>query len=59
MYYGVYTKPKPDYGRLAEAFGGYGETVTDPAEVKPALLRALDEVHGGRLALLDIILPEC
>jgi acetolactate synthase-1/2/3 large subunit len=57
-YYGVYTKPKPAYGKLAEAFGGYAETVTDPGEVKPALLRALDEVGNGRLALLDVILPE-
>jgi thiamine pyrophosphate-dependent acetolactate synthase large subunit-like protein len=57
-YYGVYTKPKPAYDKLAEAFGGYAETVTDPGEVKPALLRALDEVGKGRLALLDVILPE-
>jgi len=57
-YYGVYEEPKPDYPKLAEAFGGYGETVADPAEVKPALLRALDEVEEGRIALLDVILPK-
>jgi len=32
--------------------------VTDPGEVKPALLRALDEVGKGKLALLDVILSE-
>ncbi len=55
-YYGVYMKPKPDYVKVAEAFGGYGETVEDPSEVKPALLRALREVGEGRLALLDVVL---
>lgn len=56
--YGVYAKPKPDYAKLSEAFGGYGEEVTDPSEVKPALLRALKQVKAGRHALLDVILPE-
>jgi len=55
-YYGVYEQPKPLYGKLAEAFGGYAETVVDPEEVKPALLRALDQVEKGRLALCDVIL---
>ena len=32
--------------------------MTDPGEVKPALLRALDEVGKGKLALLDVILSE-
>jgi len=57
-YYGVYEEPKPDYSKIAEAFGGYAEMVEDPAEVRPALLRALDEVEGGRMALLDVILPK-
>jgi acetolactate synthase-1/2/3 large subunit len=56
--YGVYAKPKPDYSKLSESFGGYGEEITDPSEVKPALLRALQQVKKGRHALLDVILPE-
>ena len=56
--YGVYAKPKPDYAKLSEVFGGYGEEITDPSEVKPALLRALQQMKNGRHALLDVILPE-
>ena len=58
IFYGVYEEPKPLYGKLAEAFGGYAETVVDPEEVKPALLRGLDEVEKGKLALCDIILKK-
>lgn len=42
--------------KLAEAFGGYAETIKDPSEVRPALLRALDQVEKGNLTLLDVIL---
>jgi acetolactate synthase-1/2/3 large subunit len=54
-YYGV-DIPKLDYVKLAEAFGGYGEVVNDPAEVESALLRALEQERNGRLALLDVII---
>ncbi len=54
--YGVYAKPRPEYVKIAEAFGGYGETVEDPSEVKPALQRALEEVGNGRVGLLDVVL---
>ena len=57
--YGVTCAPKPDYAKLSEVFGGYGEMVTDPYEIKPALLRALKQVKNGRHALLDIILTGC
>jgi acetolactate synthase-1/2/3 large subunit len=56
--YGVYTKPKPDYVKLSESFDGYGDEITDPSEVKPALIRALQQVKNGRHALLDVVLPE-
>lgn len=55
-YYGVYTRPRPDYAKIAHAFGGHGETVEDPSDVKPALQRALEEVRNGRTGLLDVIL---
>ncbi len=41
--YGVYTRPKPDYVKISEAFDGYAEEVKDPSDVKTALLR----VSGG------------
>jgi acetolactate synthase-1/2/3 large subunit len=39
------------YHRVAEAFGGYGEFVTDPEQVGPAFLRALE---SGVPAILNI-----
>lgn len=58
-YYGVSTKPRPRYEKLVEAFGGYGETIEEPSNVKPAILRGLSHVKKGKLALLDVILEEC
>lgn len=40
------------YDKLAEALGCYGERVTDPAEIRPALQRAVD---SGLPAVLDVI----
>ncbi len=57
-YHGVRKEPKPDYAKMAEAFDGYGETVENPEEVRPALIRALNQVKKGRLALLDVNLPK-
>jgi len=44
--------PKVTFTKVAEAFGAYGEEVTDPAEVTAAIARCLKEVRGGRPALL-------
>jgi acetolactate synthase-1/2/3 large subunit len=57
--YGVYTKPKPDYVKISEAFDGYAEEVRDPSDINSALLRALKQMKKGNHALLDIVLPEC
>ena len=46
----------PDYSTLIQPFGGYGERVEDPSEVKPALERALAAVNAGQTALLDVVL---
>ncbi len=43
--------PEFDYSKCAESFGCYGEVVTDPNEIKPALKRALS---SGKPAVLDI-----
>jgi acetolactate synthase-1/2/3 large subunit len=48
--------PEPDFGALARAMGCYGEgPVERPADIRPALLRALDEVKNGRPALVDVV----
>lgn len=45
----------PDYVKVIEAFGGYGEKVEDPAALPDALKRAQEAVRGGRTALLDVV----
>lgn len=51
---GTAIDPSPDYAVLVQACRAYGETVEDPAEVPGALKRALDRVHAGQAAVLDI-----
>ena len=53
---GLSIAPRPDYPALARAFGGYGETVERPSEVRPALARGLDAVAKGNLALIEMVL---
>jgi acetolactate synthase-1/2/3 large subunit len=48
--------PRPEYAKLAEAYGGYGEKVAQPQEVRGALQRALNELAKGRLALIHMVL---
>jgi acetolactate synthase-1/2/3 large subunit len=43
-----------DFSKIGEAFGAYGEKLTDPAQVPAALDRAIKEVRGGRSALLHV-----
>jgi acetolactate synthase-1/2/3 large subunit len=48
--------PNPDFAALARAMGCYGEgPIDDPAELGPALRRAIDQVKQGRLALVDAV----
>ncbi len=55
-YFGVDIAPPPDYTKVAEAFDAYGERVAEPANIEPALNRALEQIASGRAALLDVIL---
>lgn len=48
-------KPSPDFEKMADTCGGYGEKVEDPAELPAALKRALDKVRSGTPALLNVI----
>ncbi|MBY8985406.1 MAG: thiamine pyrophosphate-binding protein [Candidatus Lokiarchaeota archaeon] len=43
--------PEFDYGRCAEIFGCYGESVSDPNEIKNALQRAK---NSGKPAVIDV-----
>jgi thiamine pyrophosphate-dependent acetolactate synthase large subunit-like protein len=40
-----------DYARCAESFGCYGESVTEPDELQPALRRAVD---SNKPAVIDV-----
>jgi len=53
---GTSIDPVPDYAALARAYGGVGERVERPRDVRAALQRGFDAVAQGRLALLDVIL---
>ena len=49
-------EPAPDYAAICEACGGYGRTVTDPAQLPQAMAEALRVVRDeGRQALLNVI----
>jgi thiamine pyrophosphate-dependent acetolactate synthase large subunit-like protein len=54
-YFGTHIQG-PDYVKVIEAFGGYGERVEDPEALPDALLRGLEATRAGRTALLDVVL---
>lgn len=57
-YEGGLIDPPPDFAKMAESVGAYGENVADPAEVGPALQRALGIVRGGTPAVVAVRLPQ-
>lgn len=44
-----------DYAAMARAFGGYGERVTEPGEIIPAIKRGIEQTQNGVPALLEFI----
>jgi acetolactate synthase-1/2/3 large subunit len=44
-----------DYAAMARAFGGYGERVTDPKEIIPAIKRGIEQTQKGVPVLLEFI----
>jgi acetolactate synthase-1/2/3 large subunit len=44
-----------NYADMARAFGGYGERVTEPSEIVPAIQRGIEQTRQGRPALLEFI----
>ena len=48
-------RPSPDFEKVVETCGGYGEKVTTAAELLPALERSLDKVRSGTPATLNVM----
>jgi acetolactate synthase-1/2/3 large subunit len=55
---GGWFDPCPNYSGEAAASGAYGEKVTDPDQVGPAIKRGLQAVREGAPAVLDMWLPK-
>jgi acetolactate synthase-1/2/3 large subunit len=53
-----FTELYGEYANVATALGAYGERVSDPAEIVPALRRAEAEMAQGRPALLEFMTKE-
>jgi len=51
---GVDISPPPDYALVAQACGGWGRRVDDPADVLHALREGLKAVRSGQVAVLDV-----
>lgn len=44
-----------NYADMARAFGGYGERITDPSQIIPAIKRGIAQTQEGKPALLEFI----
>ncbi|MEY9104474.1 thiamine pyrophosphate-dependent acetolactate synthase large subunit-like protein [Bradyrhizobium yuanmingense] len=44
-----------DYAAMARAFGGYGERITRPEDIVPAIKRGIEQTQAGIPALLEFI----
>ncbi len=44
-----------NYAEMAKAFGGYGERVTEPGEIRAAIQRGIEATQAGEPALLEFI----
>ena len=44
-----------NYADMAKAFGGYGERVSDPNDIVPALKRGIEATEKGQPALLEFL----
>jgi acetolactate synthase-1/2/3 large subunit len=43
-----------DFEKFAQMFGGYGEAVRDPKQIRPALERARESMASGKVALVNV-----
>ena len=44
-----------NYAEMARAFGGYGERISDPNEIVPAIRRGIEQTQAGKPALLEFL----
>lgn len=44
-----------NYAAMAQAFGGYGERITAPDQIGPAIRRGIEQTRQGKPALLEFI----
>jgi acetolactate synthase-1/2/3 large subunit len=44
-----------NYAEFAKALGGYGERITTPDQIIPAIKRGVEQTRNGRPALLEFI----
>jgi len=54
VYHGTHINT-PDFVKVAESVGGYGEQVTDPEKIQDALKRGLEANRSGKPAIIDVI----
>ncbi len=54
VYHGTHINA-PDFVKVAESVGGYGEQVTDPEALQDALKRGLAATQEGKPAIIDVI----
>lgn len=50
-------EPPPDFAKLAEANGAYGQLVEEKADVAPALEEGLRQVRAGNAAVIAVRVP--
>ncbi|MBW2324499.1 MAG: hypothetical protein JRF41_13495, partial [Deltaproteobacteria bacterium] len=43
------------YADMAKAFGGYGERISDPGEIIPAIKRGIEATENGQPAMLEFL----
>ncbi len=44
-----------NYADMAKAFGGYGERISDPSQIKAAIQRGIEQTKQGKPALLEFM----
>jgi acetolactate synthase I/II/III large subunit len=54
VYHGTHINP-PNFVKVAESVGGYGEQVTDPEALQDALRRGLEANRSGNPAIIDVV----
>jgi acetolactate synthase-1/2/3 large subunit len=54
VYHGTHINA-PDFVKVAESVGGYGEQATDPEKLQDALKRGLEANRSGKPAIIDVI----